>query len=107
TSGQEVFFQGTREDGEVAYDILLKGRKIPKGNLSKVASISAAEMREFSGEEVEKKRQLELRKKAAEVAKKNILKPGQICRHPGAKLNECVWICENNPKTEKARCLTE
>ena len=106
-SGEQVFFQGVLEEGEIAYDVLLKGKKIPRGRLTPVEPISR---------EVMKKEKVEAQKKAAAVAKKKQMEKiaqerqkqkGVICEHPAAKFNECAWVCLNNPKSEKKVCLVE
>jgi hypothetical protein len=106
TPGKKVGFQGVMEDGEVAYDVLMQGRKIPKGALGKVQDISKEEMQAYSTEELTKKKAADLKRIAAERNKKQALLPGQICRSPGGKLNECSWVCKNNPAGAKGKCLT-
>lgn len=102
---EKVTFQGRLEDSEIAYDILLQGRKIPKGVMGKAEPITAEELKiwdlgeEHRAEEALKKSKL--KKKEDE----NKLGPGQICLHPKAKFNECAWVCVNNPKKEKKKCL--
>lgn len=105
--GQKASFQGTFEDGEIAFDILLKGKKIPKGHLSKAADMSDLEKKSYSQESLKvlKAKELERRKKAE--AKANILLPGQVCRKPNAKFNECSWTCEGNPKSETKKCRAD
>lgn len=104
---QKAHFQGVIENDEIAYDILLKGRKIPKGKLSAVEQFSAEDAEQFSEEVQRKKDELLRLKKIAEEKLANRLLPGQICRQPNAKLNECSWTCENNPKKEKKTCRLE
>lgn len=103
--GQKIGFQGVLEGGEISYDVLLKGKKIPKGTLTEVSSIDAHEFAKIA--EAEKKRLQEIaakegREKAALAKSK---REGIICQAPPAKFNECVWLCLNNPKKEKKNCL--
>jgi hypothetical protein len=104
-SGEQVGFQGMVEGGEIAYDVLLKGKKIPRGNLTPVTKISEKELASFDG--AEKKRQAQ----AAQLAKKQqksaqaAKKAGAICSNPSALFNECSWVCVGNPKGEKKQCL--
>ncbi|QDK37542.1 hypothetical protein [Bdellovibrio sp. NC01] len=106
-AGQEAGFQGIIESGEIAYDILLKGKKIPRGNLTPVVSMSKKDLDGFSDEAAKAKRAAAQRKaddrKAAEEAKRS----GAICSAPSAKFNQCAWVCLNNPAKEKKACLTE
>ncbi|MEN0058815.1 MAG: hypothetical protein AAGB31_08265 [Bdellovibrio sp.] len=106
-AGQQAGFQGVFESGEIAYDVLLKGKKIPKGVLTPVTAIDTKELdREAEQEKQRLKAEQErkARKKAALVKKK---RPGEICSEPSAKFNECAWVCVSNPKKEKKLCLVE
>lgn len=105
-TGKKVSFHGVREEGEVAYDILLKGRKIPKGYLGKVQDLPTEEMKEYSAVEIAKKKKADLQRLADEQARKQVLLPGQVCRFPIGKLNECSWTCLKNPAGSKGKCLT-
>ncbi len=107
TAGKKVVFEGVREDGELAFDVLLKGRRIPKGNLGKLEDIDKAEMKAYSNEELDKKRKADLKKLADEKAKKEAMAPGVVCRNPFAKFNECAWICLNSRRGAKGKCLTQ
>jgi hypothetical protein len=107
TAGKKVVFEGVREDGEIAFDILLKGRRIPKGSLRKLEDIDKAEMNAYTNEELDKKRKADLKKLADEKAKKEAMAPGVLCKNPFAKLNECAWICLKNRKGAKGKCLTQ
>ncbi len=104
-AGEQVGFQGMVEGGEIAYDVLLKGKKIPRGNLTPVTKISDKELASFDG--AEKKRQAQ----AAQLAKKQqkaaqaTKRAGAICANPSALFNECSWVCVGNPKGEKKQCL--
>lgn len=101
---QKAWFQGVIEDGEVAADLLLKGRKIPRGTLSKAVPLTADELKPFLEEEkirdeANKKREDAIRRQA-----QTDLKEGVICLKPRGRLNDCSWVCEGNPKgAEKCR----
>lgn len=104
-AGQQVGFQGVLEGGEIAYDVLLQGKKIPRGQLTAVTAVDMSEIQKAA--DVEKKR---LKKEAdkklhdkAALAKAK--REGYICEAPIAKFNECAWVCLNNPKKEKKACL--
>lgn len=101
--GQKVSFEGVLEGNEVAYDVLLQGKKIPRGKLSQVSNLSSDEQKVFSEDSEKKIVQQEMTRRKIE-AKKHQAKPGQICEAPFAKLNECVWRCLQNPKKEKQIC---
>lgn len=98
-AGKKAHFLGKIEDGEIVYDILLHGRKIPKGQKSQIEDINAEEIKKYSREE-ELKLEKNQKKKAAEIAKKSLRKD-EICQNPAGIFNECAWICEGNPKEQK------
>jgi hypothetical protein len=103
--GQQVGFQGVLEEGEIAYDILLKGKKIPKGHLTAITAVDASELNKkaenLKKQEAAKAAQSKKDKAAAAKSKKE----GYICTAPSGKFNQCAWICQGNPKSEKKRCL--
>lgn len=101
TAGKKVHFLGQVEDGEIAYDVLLQGRKIPKGQKSQVEELSAEDHKQFSIE-AEKKAE-DLAKKKAKFQGSKSSRKNEICKSPGGLFNECRWVCENNPK-EQSRC---
>ncbi len=107
TAGKSVQFKGSKEDGEVAYDILLKGRKIPKGQLQKVENLPDAVMQIYSPKAMAQRKNSDLQKLMKAKAKKESLGVGQICPKPGGKMNECSWSCLQNPKSEKNNCLAD
>ncbi len=105
--GQKAKFTGVLEAGEIAYDLLLKGKKVARGTISPVENLTAEEKESYSLD-----RERREQEKAAEIKKtiekkKNELKPGQICRKPNAKFNQCAWICLGNPADEDKRCRLE
>ncbi len=103
--GQQVSFQGVLEGGEIAYDVLLKGKRIPKGRLTAISNIDPAELQK--AEVLKKKQAAEVAKAAArkKAALTQAQRDGLICSAPGAKFNECAWVCVGNPKSEKKNCL--
>ncbi len=105
TAGQKCRFQGVRESGEIVYDVLLKGKKIPRGKLGLVEGFSSEEKKLYS--EAQQKKEENLRLKKVQNEKKSKVHPkgkNEICDRPYGKLNQCVWTCENNPKKEKKVC---
>jgi hypothetical protein len=91
SKGQKVVFQGQLEDGLIAADILLQGRRIPRGQLGLVENMSQADQDQLVAED--KKRE-SLTKKAIESMRKAKLtaeKKGYICNAPLGQLNDCVW----------------
>ncbi|MCX7977680.1 MAG: hypothetical protein N2578_01620 [Bdellovibrionaceae bacterium] len=93
TAGHKVSFTGVIEEGEVAYDVLLKGRKIPRGKLGPVIPFDEKERKEFSEQALKVFGAQEERRRKIVSGDLEELKPDQICRNPPGKLNECVWRC--------------
>jgi len=92
-ANQKASFTGVLEGSEIAYDVLLGGRKVAKGKLSKVETLSEPEQKKFTKLFSEKK-----------VVRKKVVStrlPSQICEKPNAELNQCQWTCEENPKKAK------
>lgn len=104
--GKQVGFQGVLEGGEIAYDVLLKGKKIPRGSLTAVRPIDAAELAQVAEKDRKLKQNIARQKQALQAAKDKLMREGVICKAPSGKFNECAWVCVNNPKKEKKACLT-
>jgi hypothetical protein len=107
-AGQKVKFQGVREGDEIVYDVLLQGKKIPRGKLGAVQSMTPTDKKTYSAEK--EKKADDIRRKKAEAEKIAQAKPKDslaICSRPAARLNQCAWICEHNPSKEKKKCLLE
>lgn len=104
-SGEKASFQGVLDGNDIAYDILLKGKKIPKGQLSAVTPFTKEEAFQYS-----EKRQSEI-KRAAEIemgrlkALQSRKLLGMLCKEPYAKFNQCAWICKG-PGKSKNSCMT-
>lgn len=105
-SGEAVEFIGEFEAGEIAYDTLLKGRRVARGKALPKVSVASDRLAQLLLEEEN------LKKK--EKKKKILLqrKSDQICDAPWGHLNECVYQCLNNVRGEKicdlskgAQCL--
>ncbi len=99
---EQSIFRGILEEGELAYDVLLHGRRVVRGTMSE-KSKADPNLKETWISVFEK---LDTQVKAAKKAEEKKVK-GAICAKPQGKLNQCVWRCENNPKSEKKRCRVE
>jgi hypothetical protein len=97
TAGHRAIFKGVLENGEPAYDILLRGRKVAKGEMGVIQEISESEMADL-------RKQEEKRMKIVKLPPKSKRLPSQICDRPWGELNQCAWTCENNKKGAK-ECL--
>lgn len=108
TAGQKCRFQGVRENDEIVYDVLLKGKKIPRGKLELVQNFSSEEKKLYSEEQRKKDQVQRLKKEQAEKAAKGRPRSkDEICDLPRGKLNQCAWKCENQDKKEKKLCRLE
>lgn len=109
-SSQKLKFIGEIESGELQYDTLLKGKKIPRGQLGKIEKFDyASELKK----QIENEKRIEKEKQLAEQAKnKKILEQktrfGEyICILPRGKLNQCMWRCEDNKGKTLKTCLRD
>lgn len=98
--GHQGRFLGVVEEGEPVFDILLKGRKVARGELSSVIPLKESEVLIL-------KKDFNVVDYVPPIFKGTTRKPGQICTAPLAKLNQCAWFCEGNPKNEKKKCMVE
>jgi hypothetical protein len=97
--GQKVSFQGVREDGEISYDLLLKGRKVPKGKLNPVQSMTAEDFQNYSFQQRRAKLDLQKKKRLKQKEQSLLTSAKNLCSNPKAQLNQCVW------KQEKGSCI--
>lgn len=88
-AGKKVVFQGLKENNEVAYDVLLKGRKVARGKLQPVVVIKPEDLKKLDEETAIKKIVVipEAKRRAKRTEK-------QICDQPFGELNQCAWVCE-------------
>jgi len=93
-AGQKISFKGVLENGEPAYDILLKGRKVAKGKMSEAVEVPPTQVLELQKQEEKKKKVVKAPLKTKRLA-------SQICDRPWGELNQCAWICEKNKKKAK------
>ena len=102
--GEKATFQATLEKGEITSDVLLQGRRVIRGKMSEKEKLTDAEKDYWvkAFEKIETKRQA----RVAQEAKESVV-VGGICTKPSARLNDCSWICEHNPKKEKSRCRVD
>ncbi len=103
---QKATFTGVVDDGEIQQDLLLKGRKIPKGVLSPIESLSDVEKKRYSDEERKRQdmvKKIAAEKKASLVESKNA---GLLCHAPQGLLNQCVWRMEKG-KCVRRRCTAD
>lgn len=112
-AGEAAAFQGQVIEGEIQYDVLLKGKKVARGELEPKHQLTPAEVDEFNkdfsliGEklQIDKEGSVHL----AKAEKKKIKKEAQatssfVCKKPNGNFNQCSYTCEHNPKAAKT-CL--
>ena len=95
-SGQELSFKGELENGKPTYDVLLKGRKVARGELLKLADITADDKKFYQEPSGNKKKEAQ---KRAEL--------GKVCKNPPANFNQCVWRCQNKGSKNCEVCTRE
>ena len=96
-AGQRVVFQGLIENEQVAYDVLLKGRKVARGQMGPIATVPSEELEAL---EVRSKKL-----KPIEIVKPKAppRTPSQICDAPYGELNQCAWTCEGLSSKKKLK----
>lgn len=96
---EEVTFVGALEKERVAYDLLLQGKKIPKGNWDKPKTCSLAELNE---KETAFRLQQEQRRRDANAsldARKKLKQENDakfLCHEPYGQFNDCWWKTESH-----------
>lgn len=99
-------FQGVLQDGKLAFDLLLEGRKIPKGEWKKsftcdfqqiLKQITDLETKEkVDNEKAIQQKKATLKKIKAEYDK-------SLCHEPNGQFNQCLWKMTNQ-KCMRFRC---
>lgn len=108
-NGERGGFKGIKENNELTYDILLKGRKSIRGNLIGPEKLPPEKL-----EELKLQYSIIIKPKVIKITKPKA-KPGEICSDPFAKFNDCVWRCLDannknshcNSKNLNVRCIRE
>lgn len=103
---QSVAFQGITENNKLAFDILLKGRKIPKGlwqepKLCSFTKIEDLEKKLATSEIQNSKSAIAILRKKNELKKFNDAK--YLCHNPYGQMNECSWVLSGQ-KCYRTRC---
>lgn len=99
SAGQKVSFSGLLEEGEISYDLLLQGKKIPKGRLGSVETMTVSDAKLYSLESEKKAHAERLKKEHLERKKKQQFESQYLCFKPTGQLNDCLW------KKQGADCL--
>lgn len=106
TQGQKVTFMGQLEEGEISYDLLLQGRKIPKGRLLAIQPISKQDLSSYSLEMEKRRRAARDKKEAAAQKKEQKLRGQAICSKPFGQLNDCHWK-KQGESCYRTRCVAD
>ncbi len=90
-------FQGVLKNGELQFDQLLEGRKVPKGEWKDKFTCDfkqiLKEMNDLEASEVAKIKKNEQQQKAAEKKRKADYEKS-LCHEPNGQFNECLWKWE-------------
>lgn len=104
--GQRATFRGLLEEGEIAYDLLLEGRKVPKGRWEKPTQLTKEDLALYSFESERRIQAAEARRrqkqKSAEEARQN----RNLCVNPAGNLNDCYWK-KNDKICQRFRCAAD
>lgn len=102
-AGRKAWFQGVIEEGEVAADLLLQGRKIPRGKLNGPVALTATELKPYLEEAQTRAAESKRAAARSRQRKEADRKEGVICGEPRGRFNECAWTCDGN-KAEAPHC---
>lgn len=96
-----AFFQGVIEAGEIAYDVLMHGKRVAKGAVGKIEKIPDSRI-----EDLQKPLRTLLKtyvapKKVVDPDAWRAKDPSTICKEPYGRLNECAWVCIGAKKGAK------
>lgn len=91
-------FQGVLKNGELEFDLLLEGRKVPKGEWKEAFTCDfkqiLKEMNDLEAAEIARlKKSEQLRK--AEEKRRQIEYDKSLCHEPNGQFNECLWKWED------------
>lgn len=108
-AGDRARFVGVfSEDQVIAYDLLLKGKKVAQGKMQPLEKMTDSELMSLRKDFEEAK----LKQKYLSQKKSTGRTALQICSSPNAEFNQCAWLCEKNSKSAKncdyqkgAQCL--
>ncbi len=103
---ESVIFNGQLSGGKIDFDILLKGRKIPKGHWMDKTKCTFDELNQIQ-KNILKSDQAEKLKKSLIIKKAQILKKNNdskfLCHNPYGQLNDCAWV-KSGEKCQRTRC---
>lgn len=105
-TGESVTFRGVLEENEISYDLLLEGRKIPKGKWLSVEKISQDYQQKYSLEAEKKRFDKERRQQHRAQSQKLKRQAGELCVNPPGNLGECVWKKQKN-ECIRTRCAAD
>jgi len=90
-------FTGFNEAEGPAFDVLLKGRKSVRGSLNGPFKLNQDQKKSLLSQY-----SIILKPKIANNNNTIKAKPGEICRQPFAKFNDCVWRCVGEKNTDRS-----
>jgi hypothetical protein len=105
-SFEGIAFTGVLEKQRVAYDLLLQGKRIPKGSWEKTKSCSFSELteKETAFRDLQNQRKQSALEKINRLKKKKADNDAQyLCHQPYGQFNDCHWKNENEVCT-RYRC---
>jgi hypothetical protein len=73
--------------------------------LTAITAVDASELNKKAENQKKIQAEAAASAKKSKAAAAKFKKEGYICAAPSGKFNQCAWICQNNPKKEKKRCL--
>ena len=107
-AGEMVTFVGEMADDKqgIKYDVLLEGKKIPRGTLSEIQKFDLsgylAEEDRAKKTEINRKKQIE-RRRLEKIRKQKEYEDSFLCKKPFGQKDQCAWKLESG-KCFRKRC---
>lgn len=105
-ASEEIAFVGVLEKQHVAYDLLLQGKRIPKGSWGQAKACSFSELadKEKAFRNLQNNRKQAEQKRISDNKKKKVENDAKfLCHQPYGQFNDCLWQKENQTCT-RYRC---
>ncbi|MGE3759323.1 MAG: hypothetical protein AB7H97_16285 [Pseudobdellovibrionaceae bacterium] len=93
----QISFYTQLEDGEPVFDMMTHGKKIVRGEFSKVVGLQGEQLKNLD---------LETTLKMDPVKKKVVahVDPNAVCLKPSAQFNQCLFVAEKGGTCTRKRC---
>lgn len=105
-AGQSVSFAGQLSEGQIQYDLLLEGKKIPQGGWGEISTCDFKEFEDIQArirDQQKKIQQQAADKKKMAAADKKRKDDQFLCHNPYGQYHDCMWLKSGN-NCFRSRC---